>query len=264
MSEWFSQDNGVLQGESLSPTLFAAYINELELIMNVNEGMGVNINRVKVSVLMYADDLMLLSQTEDELQRGINVLHRVCTENNLTVNTSKSKLMYVSKRRPAKLPVIEYNLQPLQWVDSFKYPGATISATNNFTKGMKTICQQASKSQTVIDIYVLKHRTVSFNHIFQLFDILIKPILTYEFGMWGTGNYTDIERYNNKFLKRTLRVKSSTNTYQLCLETGRFLFSVFINICIVKFWLKILISCDAELISAAYAEMMKIPISMFG
>ena len=74
--------------------------------------------------------------------------------------------MYVSKRRPAKLPVIEYNLQPLQWVDSFKYLGVILSATNNFTKGMKGICQQASKSQTVIEMHVLKHPTVSLNHIF--------------------------------------------------------------------------------------------------
>ena len=259
ISECFSQDNGVLQGESLSPTLFAAYINELESIMNVTEGMGVNINGVKVSVLMYADDLVLLSQTKDGLQRGINVLHRFCTENNLTVNTSKSKLMYVSKRRPAKLPVIEYNCQPLQWVDSFKYLGVTISATNNFTKGMKTICQQASKSQTVIDMHVLKHPTVSLNHIFQLFDTLIKPILTYGCAVWGTGNYTDIETYHNKFLKRTLRVKSSTNTCLLYMETGRFPLSVFINMCIVKFWLKILKTCDEKLISAAYAEMMQDP-----
>ena len=82
--------------------------------------MDVNINGVKVSVLMYADDLVLLSKTEDGLQCGINALHSFCTENNLTVNSRKSKLMHVPKRRPAKLPVIEYNLQPLQWVDSFK------------------------------------------------------------------------------------------------------------------------------------------------
>ena len=82
--------------------------------MNVIEGMGVNINGVNVSVLMYAGDLVLLSKTEDGLQRGINALHSFCTENNLTVNTSKSKLMHVSKRRPSKLPVIEYYLQPLQ------------------------------------------------------------------------------------------------------------------------------------------------------
>ena len=87
--------------------------------------------------------------------------------------------MYLKEDQLSYLPVIEYNCQPLQWVDSFKYLGVTISATNNFKKGMKAICQQASKSQTVIDMHVLKHHTVSLNHIFQLFDTLIKPILTY-------------------------------------------------------------------------------------
>ena len=140
--------------------------------MNGIEGMSVNINVAKVSGLMFAENLMLLSQTEDKLQRGINALHSFCTENNLTVNTSKSKMMYVSKRRPAKLPVIEYNCQPLQWVDSLKYIGVIFSATNNFTTSMKAICQQTRKLQTAIDMHVLKHPTVSLNHIFPLFDTL--------------------------------------------------------------------------------------------
>ena len=75
----------------------------------------------------------------------------------------------------------------------------------------------------------------------------------------GHGNYTDIETYHNKFLKRTLRVKNSMNTCLLYMETGKFPLSVFINMCIVKFWLKILKSCDAKLISAAYAQMMQDP-----
>ena len=65
--------------------------------------------------------------------------------------------------------------------------------------------------------------------------------------------------YYNNFLKRTLCVKSSTNTCLLYMETGRFPLSVFINMCIVKFWLKILKTCVANLISAAYAHMMKDP-----
>ena len=43
------------------------------------------------------------------------------------------------------------------------------------------------------------------------------------------------------------------------METGQFPLSVFINMCIVKFWLKVLKSCDAKLISAAYAQMMQDP-----
>ena len=67
--------------------------------MILMEVTGMSISGVMASVLMYADGLVLLAQNEVGLQRGINVLHGSCRENNLTVNTSNSNLMYVSKRK---------------------------------------------------------------------------------------------------------------------------------------------------------------------
>ena len=40
-SDMFPQSNGVMQGECLSPTLFTAYINEIERLMNDIDEMGV-------------------------------------------------------------------------------------------------------------------------------------------------------------------------------------------------------------------------------
>ena len=83
-SDHFAQDNGVLQGECLSPTLFAAYINEIERLMNSIEEMGVYTNGVKVSVIMYADDLVLIAKNRHGLQLGMNALHEYCVQNDLT------------------------------------------------------------------------------------------------------------------------------------------------------------------------------------
>ena len=52
--------------------------------------MGVLAGNRKLSVLKYADDLVLCSVTSDGLQLGMNALHEFCVSNNLTVNTSKS------------------------------------------------------------------------------------------------------------------------------------------------------------------------------
>ena len=57
-----------------------------------------------------------------------------------------------------------------------------------------------------------KHPHVSLNPMFELFDSLIKPIPIYGCAVWGAGYYNDIKTYYNKFMKRTLRVKGSTNT----------------------------------------------------
>ena len=51
-SEMFPQSNGVMQGECLSPTLFTAYINKIERLMNDVDEMGVYRNGVKVSVII--------------------------------------------------------------------------------------------------------------------------------------------------------------------------------------------------------------------
>ena len=54
---------GVMQGESLSPTLFAISINEVEALMNNIPSIGVLAGNRKLSVLKYADDLVLCSVT---------------------------------------------------------------------------------------------------------------------------------------------------------------------------------------------------------
>ena len=48
VSDHFSQDNGVMQGECLSPTLFAADINKIESLMNSIDEMGVYVKNVKI------------------------------------------------------------------------------------------------------------------------------------------------------------------------------------------------------------------------
>ena len=105
----FSQKCGVMQGEILSPTLFAISINEIEAITNNIPSVGVFVRNHKISVLKNADDLVLCSVTSNGLQLGINTLHEFCVSNNLTVNTSKSKAMYISTKTKRNLPAIFYN-----------------------------------------------------------------------------------------------------------------------------------------------------------
>ena len=151
-----------MPGECLSPTLFTAYINEIERLMNDVDEMGVYLNRVKVSVIMYVDDLALISKTKHGLQLGMNALYEFCSANTLTVNINKSKVMYVSKRKPASLPVLHYNNMPLRWVDSFRYLGVNIHRTSNLSKGLKLICHQAKKARSTLDMHISSHPTFYF------------------------------------------------------------------------------------------------------
>ena len=74
LTDWFSVIAGVRQGDNLSPVLFAMYINDLIVELN-SIGCGVKINDTDISVLAFADDIVLVSDSEEKLEtNGYNHL----------------------------------------------------------------------------------------------------------------------------------------------------------------------------------------------
>ena len=66
-TEEFHINTGIRQGDSISSTLFACFINDLVAEIN-NNNLGINIGNHRVSCLLYADDLVILSDNEVNLQ----------------------------------------------------------------------------------------------------------------------------------------------------------------------------------------------------
>ena len=66
-TNWFHVNSGLRQGCALSPLLFNLFINDLALRIK-SLGKGVNIDNETVSILMYADDILLIAENEDDLQ----------------------------------------------------------------------------------------------------------------------------------------------------------------------------------------------------
>ena len=77
-SDYFSCYTGVRQGENLSPLLFALYLNDLESFLKYNHVNNLKLNDsifdqfLKIQILLYADDTVLLSDNADGLQYSLN------------------------------------------------------------------------------------------------------------------------------------------------------------------------------------------------
>ena len=81
----------------------------------------------------------------------------------------------------------------------------------------------------------------------------------YGCAVWGYGAINEIEAYHLQFVKRTLGVKVTTNSCVVYAETGRFLLHIDINLCMIKYWIKILNSDVKKLIHVAYNTMLQHP-----
>ena len=57
---------------------------------------------------------------------------------------------------------------------------------------------------TVVDLHYSKHPSVPINQIFERFDSLLKPILTYGCDIRGVKHFKDVEQYLLRFLKKNI------------------------------------------------------------
>lgn len=69
LPQFFSQQRGVRQGYSLSPTLFNIYINELAKALNNSTAPGPALPESEIKCVLFVDDSVILSKTKEGLQQ---------------------------------------------------------------------------------------------------------------------------------------------------------------------------------------------------
>jgi hypothetical protein len=132
-TDWFDTSSGVKQGDTLSPTLFGIYINDLVAEVN-RHNLGIKLGNIKVSILLFADDIVLIAENEEKLQKMLDIVHKWCSKWRLAVHKDKTKVMHFRKVRQARSwYVFKYGNIDLEVVNKYKYLIIVLNEHLNFT-----------------------------------------------------------------------------------------------------------------------------------
>ena len=87
---------GVNQGGVCSGLLFRKYMSDLEQYLMSEQGICIDENIV--GHLLWADELILFSDSVAGLQKQLNGVMKFCSDNRMIVNESKTKEMQFGKK----------------------------------------------------------------------------------------------------------------------------------------------------------------------
>ena len=263
LSDMFDCSAGVKQGALESPSIFNLYINVVAQYVRERGKHGVQIQSgfMEIFLLLFADDIALLSTTRVGLQTQINNLIDISKTLNLKVNLEKTKIMVFRKGgRLAKSEKWFLNGTRVEVVNKYKYLGFIFTTRLSMKSAIDEISTRG-KQKCVHILKVLWNLQCMKPAVFtRLFDSQVQSSLLYSSEIWGHAKYPEMEKVHTFGCKRFLGLDPRTPNHMVYGDLGRF--PLYINGCVraIKYWLKLSTMKSDRLPKQAYIMLCVCPI----
>ena len=131
---------GLRQKCGLSPLLFIVYMNGIDKSSQADE--CATIGNCKISRLLFADDLVLLSSTKSGFQRALNSFADACNTAGMKISRAKTEVLHLS--RNLDLCVLQVNGATLKQLEKFEYLGIAFTSDGRQDEELDTRIGNAS------------------------------------------------------------------------------------------------------------------------
>lgn len=194
-----SNNTGIRQGDSLSPALFNIIMDKL--IESMDNFRGYKIGNSQIRAVCFADDAVLLANTEDDLQRLLYNFTNIAKTYNMEVSTAKTKSMVIAKEPIRCKLVVEEEI--IEQVSSFQYLGIEIrvSSDRNLYKEVRQQALKGARISGYLRDITWKNKYLLTQSKVKIYKTVVRPTLTY-------GAETRAETSKTKQLLRTVEMNT--------------------------------------------------------
>ena len=146
LTPFFESLVGLRQGCNLSPMLFNIYVNDLIEELQNDDCDPVIVNNCSISCLMYADDLLVLSESWEGLTTSLNELDTFSNKWKLTVSEKKTNIMVFSKNERQSFLKHKIGNITIKTCNEYTCLGTTFTQSNSFKVARKQLQKKAGKA----------------------------------------------------------------------------------------------------------------------
>ena len=141
LTDWLLVQSGVGQGDSLSPTLFAIFINDLATELH-EANLSIHVGETHLPLLMYADDIVVLGDNFEKTQKQMDILSAWCLRWEMKVNIKQSQVIHYRGHQKLRCnQAIQLLGQPMEYV-SDKDLGCWVNEHVNNNKTVEALTSQ--------------------------------------------------------------------------------------------------------------------------
>lgn len=177
---------GVLQGEVLSPLLFALFVTDIEKLLKDLPG-GIQIDgKTKIHILLYADDMVLLGKDRWSLQRKLDALQTYFNNLKLSVNLDKTKVMVFKKGgRRSNKDNFHFADGIIEVVSSYTNLGVTFSSSGKFRLASNHFKGRALRMIGCVGNLIIRNKISSWDNKLELFHAIAESSQLYASHIWA-------------------------------------------------------------------------------
>ena len=224
------------------------YINNLT--PEVNElGCGVCIGEdTRLSILLYADDIVLLSESPDDLQAQLDVLDNWSTRWKLGINTDKTQIVHLRRASdPITQFVFKLGLTPLDLVTSYRYLGLDITDTLDYTGSVTTLCKATSRALGSVTCKYFAIDGLDYDTYTNMYNALVCPVMDYACELWGNKKRDSCAAIQHRAMRTFLGVNKCAPLPMMYGDMGWTPTHVRHQVAMVRYWIRLTKMPDTRL-----------------
>ena len=100
----------------------------------------------KLYTLLYADDTVILAESQGDLQQSINLMERYCSMWKLNINVSKTKITVFSRGKIRKIQKKFFGKNELEVDGQYYYLGLIFNYNGKFTDAKKQLVVKGNRA----------------------------------------------------------------------------------------------------------------------